>query len=166
MKKEIPMKPDSVTWTEDQWKAIHASGQNILVAAAAGSGKTAVLVNRVIEKIIDPENPIDVDELLIVTFTNASAAEMKARIGRAIENALLANESSGHLKRQIALLNYASISTLHSFCLDVIKRYYYLADIDPEFRLIDPIESAMVRDEVMDKLLEEHYGQAEDIAFF
>ncbi|MBC1937209.1 helicase-exonuclease AddAB subunit AddA [Listeria grandensis] len=166
MKRMIPVKPEDVTWTDDQWNAIHASGQNILVAAAAGSGKTAVLVNRVIEKIVDPDAPIDVDELLIVTFTNASAAEMKARIGKAVENALLLDESSAHLKRQIGLLHYASISTLHSFCLDVIKKYYYLADIDPEFRLIEPIESAMVRDEVMDQLLEEHYGNAEDIAFF
>ncbi|MBC6310633.1 helicase-exonuclease AddAB subunit AddA [Listeria sp. FSL L7-1582] len=166
MKRGIPIKPENVTWTDDQWKAIYASGQNVLVAAAAGSGKTAVLVNRVIEKIVDPDEPIDVDQLLIVTFTNASAAEMKARIGKAVEKALLEDESSSHLKRQIALLNYASISTLHSFCLDVIKKYYYLADIDPEFRLIEPIESAMVRDEVMDKLLEEHYGNAENIAFF
>ncbi|MBC1458963.1 helicase-exonuclease AddAB subunit AddA [Listeria newyorkensis] len=166
MRRIIPTKPENAMWTDDQWKAMYASGQNVLVAAAAGSGKTAVLVNRVIEKIVDPENPIDVDELLIVTFTNASAAEMKARIGKAVENALLVDESSSHLKRQIALLNYASISTLHSFCLDVIKKYYYLADIDPEFRLIEPIESAMVRDEVMDKLLEEHYGNAENVAFF
>lgn len=166
MKGEIPVKPADVTWTNDQWKAIHASGQNVLVAAAAGSGKTAVLVNRVIEKVMSPEAPLDIDELLIVTFTNASAAEMKARIGKAVENALLVNESSDHLKRQIALLNYASISTLHSFCLDVIKKYYYLADIDPEFRLIEPIESSMVRDEVMDQLLEEHYGNVENVPFF
>ncbi|MBC1434873.1 helicase-exonuclease AddAB subunit AddA [Listeria rocourtiae] len=166
MKREIPIKPENTTWTQDQWKAIYASGQNILVSAAAGSGKTAVLVNRVIEKIVDPNEPIDVDQLLIVTFTNASAAEMKGRIGKAVERALLADESSAHLKRQIALLNYASISTLHSFCLDVIKKYYYLADIDPEFRLIEPIESAMVRDEVMDHLLEEYYGNEENIAFF
>lgn len=122
MKREIPIKPENTTWTQDQWKAIYASGQNILVSAAAGSGKTAVLVNRVIEKIVDPDEPIDVDQLLIVTFTNASAAEMKGRIGKAVERALLADESSAHLKRQIALLNYASISTLHSFCLDVIKK--------------------------------------------
>ena len=87
-KNRIPPKPESATWTDDQWKAIMASGQDILVAAAAGSGKTAVLVERIIEKILSKEEPMNVDELLVVTFTNASAAEMRHRISEALERAI------------------------------------------------------------------------------
>lgn len=162
----IPEKPESATWTDDQWKAIHASGQNILVAAAAGSGKTAVLVSRIIEKLKDETAGLQVDELLVVTFTNASAAEMKQRVEAALEKALQEDPDSRHLKKQIALLNYASISTLHSFCLDVIRKFYYVADIDPNFRLIEPLESGMIQDEVMEALLERHYGAEENERFF
>jgi ATP-dependent helicase/nuclease subunit A len=133
----IPVKPDDVTWTDDQWKAIWAKGQDILVAAAAGSGKTAVLVERIIQKIITDHDPIDVDELLVATFTNASAAEMRHRIGTALEKAIDQNPHSVHLRKQLSLLNKASISTLHSFCLEVIRKYYYLIDIDPNFRILD-----------------------------
>ncbi|HZG73286.1 MAG TPA: UvrD-helicase domain-containing protein, partial [Chondromyces sp.] len=129
----IAKKPDNVTWTDDQWKAIMAKGQDILVAAAAGSGKTAVLVERIIQKIINKEEPINVDEMLVVTFTNASAAEMRNRIGEALEKAIESEPQSRHLRRQLSLLNKASISTLHSFCLEVIRKYYYLIDIDPGF---------------------------------
>lgn len=152
MSLNIPDKPSSSTWTDDQWKAIQADGKNILVAAAAGSGKTAVLVTRIIEKLIDETAKWNVDELLIVTFTNASAAEMKFRIGKALEEALAQNPDSAHLKKQVALLNYASISTLHSFCLEIIRKHYFEADIDPNFRLIEPIESSMIRDEVLEDL--------------
>ncbi|MBC6296805.1 helicase-exonuclease AddAB subunit AddA [Listeria sp. FSL L7-1517] len=162
----IPDKPNDSTWTDDQWKAIQADGQNILVAAAAGSGKTAVLVTRIIEKLIDETTNWNVDELLIVTFTNASAAEMKFRIGKALEEALTQNPDSVHLKKQVALLNYASISTLHSFCLEVIRKHYFEADIDPNFRLIEPIESSMIRDEVLEDLLEKAYGTKNNDAFF
>ena len=113
----IPEKPKNVSWTDDQWKAITAKGRDILVAAAAGSGKTAVLVERIIRKIIDNEEPINIDELLIVTFTNAAAAEMRHRIGTALEAEMEKDSSSNHLRRQLTLLNKASISTLHSFCL-------------------------------------------------
>lgn len=112
----IPPKPEGVTWTDDQWKAIMAKDQDILVAAAAGSGKTAVLVERIIQKILSEEDPINVDQLLVVTFTNASAAEMKHRIGEALEKAIEANPGSKHLRKQLSLLNKASISTLHFFC--------------------------------------------------
>ncbi|WP_239256122.1 helicase-exonuclease AddAB subunit AddA [Listeria ilorinensis] len=164
--KAIPKKPQDVTWTDEQWQAIHADGQNILVAAAAGSGKTAVLVTRIIEKLKQEESGIQVDELLIVTFTNASAAEMKHRIGQALENELLKTPDSIYLRKQLALLSNASISTLHSFCLDLIRKYYYQTDIDPDFRLIEPIESGMIRDEVLDELLEEQYSMTDNDAFF
>src|SRR3954470_19301105 len=99
-KTAIPQKPKDVTWTDEQWKAIWAKNQDILVAAAAGSGKTAVLVNRMIQKILSEEDPIDVDELLVVTFTNASAAEMRHRISEALEKAISENPSSQHLRKQ------------------------------------------------------------------
>lgn len=162
----IPEKPVNTLWTDDQWKAIQANGNNILVAAAAGSGKTAVLVTRIIEKLVDETGNLNVDELLIVTFTNASAVEMKYRIGKSLEEALSQNPDSSHLKKQVALLNYASISTLHSFCLEIIRKHYFEADIDPNFRLIEPIESSMIRDEVLEELLEKEYSIANNEAFF
>ncbi|WP_409304603.1 helicase-exonuclease AddAB subunit AddA [Peribacillus sp. SCS-155] len=162
----IPAKPTDATWTDDQWKAIWAKDQDILVAAAAGSGKTAVLVTRIIQKILSEEDPIDVDELLVVTFTNASAAEMKHRIGQALEEAINADPGSQHLRKQLGLINRASISTLHSFCLEVIRKYYYLTDIDPGFRIADSTEGELLRDEVMDDLFEEHYGKSDNEDFF
>ncbi len=162
----IPAKPEDVTWTDDQWKAIMAKGRDILVAAAAGSGKTAVLVERIIQKILSEEQPIDVDQLLVVTFTNASAAEMRHRIGEALEKAINEHPHSRHLKKQLTLLNKASISTLHSFCLEVIRRYYYLIDIDPGFRIADDTEVQLIRDEVIDALFEDEYGRADNESFF
>jgi ATP-dependent helicase/nuclease subunit A len=162
----IPPIPENVTWTEDQWKAIMAKNKDILVAAAAGSGKTAVLVERIIQKILSVEDPIDVDELLVVTFTNASAAEMRHRIGEALEKAIDENLGSRHLRKQLSLLNKASISTLHSFCMEVIRKYYYLIDVDPGFRIADETEAQLISDEVMDELLEEEYGKKDNEAFF
>ncbi|RLQ97248.1 helicase-exonuclease AddAB subunit AddA [Falsibacillus albus] len=166
VKSLIPIKPDGVTWTDDQWRAIHAKDQDILVAAAAGSGKTAVLVERIIGKILSETEPLDVDELLVVTFTNASAAEMRHRIGEALEKAIDENPASHHLRRQLSLLNRASISTLHSFCLEVIRKYYYLIDIDPGFRIADGTEGELLRDEALDDLFEEEYGKEENERFY
>ncbi|MFS0824245.1 helicase-exonuclease AddAB subunit AddA [Bacillus sp. 1P02SD] len=158
-------KPVGSQWTDDQWKAIVSSGQDILVAAAAGSGKTAVLVERIIRKILS-DNPVDVDRLLVVTFTNASAAEMRNRIGEALEKALKEDPASLHIRRQLSLLNRASISTIHSFCLEVIRKFYYLIDIDPGFRIADSTEAELLRDEVMEELFEEHYSNLENTTFF
>ncbi|WP_299091838.1 helicase-exonuclease AddAB subunit AddA [uncultured Metabacillus sp.] len=163
---EIIAKPENSQWTDDQWKAIVSSGQDILVAAAAGSGKTAVLVERIIRKIVSRENPVDVDSLLVVTFTNASAAEMRSRIGEALEKALKENPSSLHLRRQLTLLNKASISTLHSFCLQVVRKYYYLINIDPSFRIADQTEEQLLIDEVLDDMFEEEYSREDNEAFF
>ncbi|KZZ84558.1 helicase-exonuclease AddAB subunit AddA [Bacillus sp. SJS] len=165
MNNHIP-KPPGSQWTDDQWSAIASSGQDILVAAAAGSGKTAVLVERMIRKITSRDNPADVDRLLVVTFTNASAAEMKNRIGEALEEALKSNPASLHLRRQITLLNRASISTLHSFCLNMIRKYYYMIDLDPGFRIADQTEGALLMDEVLDDLFEEEYGKENNESFF
>jgi len=166
VKHPIPLKPDHVSWTDDQWKAIMADGQDILVAAAAGSGKTAVLVERIIQKITSRKNPVDVDELLVVTFTNASAAEMKHRIGQALEEAVNQQPNSEHLRKQLGLLNRASISTLHSFCLEVIQKFYYLIDIDPAFRIVENTEGMLLREEALDELFEEEYGKEGNDRFY
>src|SRR5690606_23426480 len=110
-------------WTKEQEQAIYESGKNIVVAAAAGSGKTAVLVERILQKLLHSENPVDIDSLLVVTFTNAAAQEMRNRIGEALERALEENPTSLHLKKPLALLQHASISTLHSFCMDLVRKY-------------------------------------------
>ena len=110
-----------MTWTDDQRKVIELRDRNILVSAAAGSGKTAVLVERIIKIITDKEHPVDIDRLLIVTFTNAAAAEMRERIGNALENALKEQPDDEHLQRQLSLLHNAQITTIDSFCLYVIR---------------------------------------------
>ncbi|SFB96368.1 ATP-dependent helicase/nuclease subunit A [Bacillus sp. OV322] len=162
----IPAMPENENWTAEQWKAIWAKDQDVLVAAAAGSGKTAVLVNRIIQKVLSEEDPMDVDELLVVTFTNASAAEMRHRIGDALEKAIRSNPQSQHLRKQLSLINRASISTLHSFCLEVIRKYYYLTEIDPGFRIADSAEAELLRDEVLEELFEEQYGRSDNERFF
>jgi ATP-dependent helicase/nuclease subunit A len=162
----IPPRPENANWTEDQWKAIMARDKNILVAAAAGSGKTAVLVERIIQKVLSLDNPINVDELLVVTFTSASAAEMRHRIGEALEKAIKQNPESKNLRKQLQLLNKASISTLHAFCMEVIRKYYYLIDLDPGFRIADDAEAQLLRDEVIDELFEAEYGKEDNDPFF
>lgn len=162
---QIPKKPEDATWTDAQWKAIWASGQDILVSAAAGSGKTAVLINRMIEKVISTTAPIDVDQLLVVTFTNASAAEMRHRMANALEKEIRKNPQSKHLRRQLSLINKAQISTLHSFCLNIVRQYAYLLDIDPGFRIADDTEAALLKDDILAEVLEAAYDSenAEDI---
>ncbi|TYP78022.1 UvrD-helicase domain-containing protein [Paenibacillus methanolicus] len=155
---EMNQKPAGSTWTDDQWKAIVSGGRNILVAAAAGSGKTAVLVERIIRKI---SADTDVDRLLVATFTKAAAAEMKERIRIALEKELARNPESEHLRRQLALMGRASITTLHSFCLDVIRRYYSLIGLDPGFRIANETEAELLRIDVLDALFEERYEAAE-----
>ncbi|HHW36579.1 MAG TPA: helicase-exonuclease AddAB subunit AddA [Bacillales bacterium] len=159
-------KPESSTWTDDQWRAIATSGKDILVAAAAGSGKTAVLVERIIKKITSINNPVDVDHLLVVTFTNAAAAEMRKRIGEALEKEIAKHPSSLHLRRQLTLLNRASISTLHSFCLNVLRKYYYNIDLDPGFRIADETEAELLMEEIMDELFEEQYSLENNERFY
>ncbi|OQP06953.1 helicase-exonuclease AddAB subunit AddA [Geobacillus sp. 46C-IIa] len=166
MNATIRPKPAGSRWTDEQWKAIAAGGRDILVAAAAGSGKTAVLVERIIQKVTAEEGAVDIDRLLVVTFTNAAAAEMKARIGEALERELAKRPHSLHLRRQLSLLNRASISTLHSFCLDVIRKYYYLLDLDPSFRIADETEIELLKEDVLEELLEEQYGKADNERFF
>jgi len=152
------VKPEGLTFTDAQWKAIWATGKDILVSAAAGSGKTKVLITRMIEKVLDETNPIDVDELLVVTFTNASAAEMRHRMAEALEEAIATRPESVHLRRQLNLLNKAQISTLHSFCMNVVRQYAYLIDIDPGFRIADSTEAALLSDDTIGAVLEDAYS--------
>lgn len=161
----IPVQEKGSMWTEQQWQAIHARQKQILVAAAAGSGKTAVLVERMISLVLDRNQPIDIDRLLIVTFTSAAAAEMRSRISQALEKAMSADPQSKHIKRQLALVNKAAISTIHSFCLDVIRKYYYMIDLDPSFRLLDETEGELMRDSVIEEVLESYYTQGDPVFF-
>lgn len=146
-------------WTEEQLAAITTRDTNLLVAAAAGAGKTAVLVERIIRMITDPVRPVDVDQLLIVTFTNAAAAEMRERIASALSKTLGENPNSKRLAQQLTMLNRASITTLHSFCLDLLRRYYYLLDLDPGFRVADEVEAELLRLEVLEEVFEERYNR-------
>jgi ATP-dependent helicase/nuclease subunit A len=157
---DIPLKPESTRFTDSQWQAIYDGGKNILVSASAGSGKTTVLVRRVIEKI---KQGVSLDELLVVTYTNAAAREMKERIQEAIQQEINAEpepERRRHLVKQLPLISHADISTLHSFCLKVIRRYYYLIDLDPVFRLLtDDTEMTLMQEDVWNELREELYGE-------
>ncbi|MCA0987742.1 helicase-exonuclease AddAB subunit AddA [Guptibacillus algicola] len=166
MMTEFIKKPEGSNWTDAQWEAIAARNQDVLVAAAAGSGKTAVLVERIIRRLADEKDPAEVDRILVVTFTNAAAAEMRHRIGEALEARLKEDPSSLYLRRQLSMLNRASISTLHSFCMEVLRRYYYEIDLDPAFRVADQTEAALLREEAMEELFEEHYSDENNEAFF
>lgn len=154
-----------MTWTQAQAQAIETRGKNLLVAAAAGSGKTAVLVERIIRFVVGGE--CDIDELLTVTFTHAAADEMSGRIAAALTEKLTAERDAkkiAHLERQLLLLPSASISTFHSFCQTIIRQNFAAADIDPEFRLASEQELRLMRRDVLDDMLEAEY-EAQDAAF-
>lgn len=138
-------------------KVIESRGKNLLVSAAAGSGKTAVLVERIIQKILDKENPMDIDRLLVVTFTEAAASEMRERIGKAIESALEKNPTDAHLQKQSALLYKAQISTIHSFCMNLIRNNFNVIGLDPNFRVADENELKLLMEDNLDTLFEEKY---------
>lgn len=162
----IPIKPTSETWTDAQWQAIWERDSELLVSAAAGSGKTAVLIRRLIEKITDKNHPIHVDELLVVTFTNAAAAEMRHRLSEAIEKAIQDDPDSKHLRQQLHLINKAQISTLHSFCLQIIRQHGYLLDMDPGFRLASDNEAVMLQEDALEEIIEEAYEQDQDRMYY
>ena len=152
----------SVKWTSEQQKVIDLRGRNILVSAAAGSGKTAVLVERIISRLTQDDPPLDVDRLLIVTYTEAAAAEMKERIGAAVEKLLEAHPGDAHLERQATLIYSAQITTIHSFCLSVIRDHFHVIGIDPGFRIAEEGELKLLKQDVMDELLEACYASGEE----
>ena len=148
-------------WTKEQQQAIYEKGRNILVAAAAGSGKTAVLVERIINKIINEQ--VDIDQLLVVTFTNAAAAEMRERVLNAIYKKIDEDPENERLQRQITLLNKSSICTIDSFCLDVVKNNFFELDISQNFRIGDTTEIEILKQDVIEDIFEEKYeNQDED----
>lgn len=149
-----------MNWTPEQAKAIQLRNKNILVAAAAGSGKTAVLVERIKRLIIEERCPID--RMLIVTFTNAAASEMKEKIEKAISQAIKEAENKDDLiflKKQMDLLPTSNISTFHAFALEVIHRYFYLIDVEPNFKICDGTQQTILKGQAMDQLIEERFEE-------
>ena len=149
-----------MSWTKEQIDAINKKDDNILVAAAAGSGKTAVLVERIINKITNEK--IDVDKLLVVTFTNAAATEMRERILDAIYEKLDKDPDNLRLHKQIVLLNKSHISTIHAFCLEVIKNNFYKTDISPNFRLANTPETELLKMEVLEDVFNNYYEEKDE----
>ena len=146
-------------WTKEQQQVIDARGRNLLVSAAAGSGKTAVLVERIVRMVTDPDHPVDIDRLLVMTFTNAAAAEMRERIGDALEKRLEEEPGDRNLERQTSLIHHARITTIDSFCLKLLREHFNELDIDPGFRIGDEGELLLLQADVMKELLEDYYGR-------
>ncbi|MDR2749778.1 MAG: helicase-exonuclease AddAB subunit AddA, partial [Clostridiales bacterium] len=153
-------------FTKEQLAAIDARGKDLLVAAAAGSGKTAVLVERIMRIITDADKPVDLDRLLIVTFTEAAAAEMRGRIEAALIKRLELQPGNERAAKQLALVPIASISTIHAFCRRIMKQYFNLADLDPDFRVGDDAELRLIKAQVMEDLFEEEYAIEDNVDFF
>lgn len=150
-----------ISWTKEQSEAVFAPVSDILVTAAAGSGKTQVLTGRIIERII---NGADITRLLVVTFTNAAASEMRARISKSLSDALRETPKNTHIREQLACLSGAHITTMHSFCMEIIKRNFYHAGISAGFRIADDTEATLLLMEAADEATEELYGE-KDSAF-
>ena len=150
-----------MSWTKEQQQVIDLRNRNILVSAAAGSGKTAVLVERIKERVLDKEHPIDIDELLVVTFTNAAAAQMKERVAKALEKELLEHPADVRLQQQSALVLGAQITTIDSFCLYVIRNHFHEIDLEPNFRIADEGELKLLREDVIARLMETCYEEQE-----
>lgn len=152
-------------WTPAQKSAIDTRDCNVLVSAAAGSGKTAVLVERIISMITDPDKNIDIDRLVVVTFTKAAAAQMKDKIRKALDSMLDENPGNVNLLRQITLLNNAQITTIDSFCLWIIRNHFPEVNLDPGFRIMDEGEKKLIENDVLEDVLEEFYAEADEEFF-
>lgn len=149
-------------WTKEQQLVIDLRDRNILVSAAAGSGKTAVLVERIIDEVTQKDAPKDIDRLLVVTFTKAAAAEMRTRIGNALELRLEENPDNEHLQKQASLLHLAQITTIDSFCQSIIKNYFHVINLDPVFTVGDETDLGIMKQEVLAELIEERYARAKE----
>jgi len=152
----------SMTWTKAQQKVIDTRNKNLLVSAAAGSGKTAVLVERIINMISEGDNPLDIDHLLVVTFTNAAAAQMKDRIGKALDKRLVEEPDNTHLQKQVSLLQSAHITTIHSFCLNIIRNYFHHIDLDPAFKMAEESEITLLKSDCLADVLENWYEEGRE----
>ena len=155
----------AVTFTKEQQETIDARKASILVSAAAGSGKTAVLVERIIQMVKDPVHPVDIDRLLVVTFTSAAAAQMRERISQALSNAVDEHPENAHLTRQLTLIHHAQITTIDSFCIRILRDHFHKIDLEPGFRIADEGELKLLREDVCEAVLEEFYQKA-DPEFF
>ena len=149
-------------WTDDQQQVIDSREKNMLVSAAAGSGKTAVLVERIIQRILDEEKPIDVDRIVVVTFTKAAAAEMRERILLAINGKLEEDPGNVHLMRQATLVHNAQITTIDSFCNYIVRNHFHEIDLEPDYRIGDEGEMLLMRRSVMDAMMQKEYEAAEE----
>ena len=144
-------------WTEAQQKAISCRGGTVLVSAAAGSGKTAVLVQRVIDILTDRQNPVDANRILVVTFSNAAAEEMRGRIQTRLNELIVQNSADSYLQRQQTLLSAAHISTVHSFCLELVRANFQLLDIPADFRLGSENEIKLLEEDIAQQTIEQNY---------
>ena len=155
------------SWTDEQKQVIHLRNRSLLVSAAAGSGKTAVLVERIIQKVTSKTHPMDIDQLLVVTFTKAAASEMRERVMAAIDEKLLEDPENTHLQKQKMLLPTAMITTIDSFCMSVLREHFDAIDLDPSFRVGDPQEMTLLKQDVAEQLLEDCYieGRQEFLDF-
>lgn len=149
-------------WTPEQQTAINADGGTLLVSAAAGSGKTAVLVERVIQRMIREENPIPADRFLMVTFSNAAASEMRGRIEESLLKELRKNPENLSLRRQKTLLSQASITTVHAFCLRLVREYFQKLELSPDFRVGEESELSALRQDAINEVLESFYDLGEN----
>lgn len=151
-----------IKWTEGQLQAINEKGKNILVSAAAGSGKTAVLVERVLRMLKDPDDPADISSFIIITFTRAAAAQMKEKIRKGICKALESDPDNDHLKMQLQKVRTARICTIDSLCCDIVRENFQYVNIDPGFRIADESEVDALRQEILSEILEEQYSQGSE----
>ncbi len=149
-------------WTDEQQQIIDSRHSNLLVAAAAGSGKTAVLVERIIQMVTDTNNPIDIDKLLVVTYTNAAAAQMREKIGKALEEKLREDSYNDHVAKQMALIHRANIITIDSFCLKIVRENFNSLGIDPTSRVADTAEMDLIKSDVLGELLEDKYQEGQE----
>lgn len=145
-------------WTEAQLDAINREGKNILVSAAAGSGKTAVLTRRIIGKLTSPDSPADISKMLVVTFTKAAASELKERISSALSDAIADNPGDRRLQRQFVLLQKAQISTIHGFCLDLIKKNFDRLGISPSSKVSDEAQTSLMKQQTADNVIDNYYS--------
>lgn len=149
-------------WTDEQIRVIEQKNSNLLVAAAAGSGKTAVMVERIIRRVLDEDNPMDIDRIVVVTFTKAAATQMRERIGAALASELASEHNESRVRRlrsQLALLDNAVICTIDSFCNYILRNYFNTIDLDPSYRIGDEGELTLMMSDAADEVIEEAYAE-------
>lgn len=155
---------EKMNFLPEQKKAIELRNRNILVSASAGAGKTAVLTERIISILLDGEKPVDIDKIVVVTFTRAAAAEMRTRVGKKLSERLKgeSGDRASHIRKQIALLPHAQITTIDSFCLYILRNYFYRIALDPAFKIADENDNRIMMGEVCDSVLEDRYSEGSD----